>query len=94
MIVSWSGGKDACLALYRSVQAGHKPLALLTMMEADGVTSRAHALPLAVLQQQAAALGLPLMAQAAAKESYREAYVAALLAAKVSGATAVVFGDM
>ncbi|UJS24490.1 diphthine--ammonia ligase [Thiothrix winogradskyi] len=94
LISSWSGGKDACLALYRAMQAGHQPQALLTMMEADGLRTRAHALPLAVLRQQAAALGLPLITPSVTWEGYRPMYVQALSEAKAQGAEALISGDI
>lgn len=94
VISSWSGGKDACLALYRALQAGHEPHALLTMLEADGLRTRAHALPVAVLQQQAAALGLPLITPSVTWEGYRPVYVQALNAAKAQGAEALISGDI
>ncbi len=88
----WSGGKDACLAMYRMSQSGINPSYLLTMMEADGVTSRAHALPLKLLEQQAAALSLPLLAQPA--EDYKQAYLEALATLKNYGIADAVFGDI
>jgi diphthamide synthase (EF-2-diphthine--ammonia ligase) len=33
---SWSGGKDSCLSLYKAVQAGGIPAALITMMTEGG----------------------------------------------------------
>ncbi len=88
----WSGGKDACLAMYRMSLAGIKPSYLLTMMEADGVTSRAHALPLELLEQQATALSLPFLAQPA--EDYKRAYLDALATLKNHGINDAVFGDI
>ena len=94
LISSWSGGKDACLALYRAMQTGHQPQALLTMLEADGSRSRAHALRPEVLQQQAAAMGLPLIMPSVRWEGYRPVYVQALSEAKAQGAEALISGDI
>ena len=88
----WSGGKDACLAMHRMSLSGSRPQQLLTMMEADGVTSRAHALPLKLLEEQASALGLPLLAQSAT--DYKEAYLSALATLKTKGISDAVFGDI
>ena len=90
--VSWSGGKDACLALYRMKQAAHAPKFLLTMMEKDGLTSRAHALPLVLLQQQADALGIPFIPQPA--DDYKSSYIEALKSLKADGVADIVFGDI
>lgn len=88
----WSGGKDACLAMYRMSLSGVQPSYLLTMMEADGVTSRAHALPLELLERQAEALGLPFLAQPAT--DYKQAYLDALARLKTHGINDAVFGDI
>ena len=89
---SWSGGKDACLATYRMIQAGNKPQFLLTMMEAGGEHSRAHALPRKLLQTQADALGIPLIAQAA--DNYKDSYIEALNSLNEKGVNNAVFGDI
>ncbi len=91
-VSSWSGGKDACLATYRMIQSGHKPKALLTMMEADSLHSRAHALPVNLLKAQAAALNIPLITQAA--DDYKKCYIEALNQLKKSGIKDAVFGDI
>ncbi len=59
--VSWSGGKDACLAMYRSVRAGAKVEALLNMRAENGERSRSHGLRLSMIKGQAKAMGLMLL---------------------------------
>jgi len=61
---SWSGGKDCCLALELSAEAGAWPAALFTVMDETGARSHSHGLTLASLQVQADALGLPLVSDA------------------------------
>ena len=51
---SWSGGKDSCLALWRTLRAGARLDCLLTMFTEDGERSRSHGLSRAVLEAQAA----------------------------------------
>ena len=46
--ISWSAGKDSCLALLRAREAGHDVQTFLTMCEADGF-SKSHALAPAVM---------------------------------------------
>jgi len=58
-VASYSGGKDSTLALWRAVRAGARPLALLTMLDETGERSRSHGVSPAVLDAQAALLGLP-----------------------------------
>lgn len=91
---SWSGGKDACLSLYRSVQKGGIPRSLLTMLIESGDRTRAHGLPVAIIQRQAAAMNLPVIFRSASWSSYETEFVSALHEFKSGGIEAGVFGDI
>jgi diphthine-ammonia ligase len=91
---SWSGGKDSCLALYRSLAAGGRLTCLITMFTEDNERSRSHGLAREVLEAQAAAIGVPLVTAAATWDEYETAFVALLGEAKAHGATMAVFGDI
>jgi diphthine-ammonia ligase len=91
---SWSGGKDSYLALQRAVNAGGRPIALLTMMREDGRFTHSHALPLALVQRQAAAMGLPLVCRSTSWDGYEAAFLDALAEVKGLGAEVGVFGDI
>jgi diphthine-ammonia ligase len=91
---SWSGGKDAYLALARAVAAGGQPAALLCMLHEDGRRSRGHGLPLPLLEAQAAALRIPLIARATTWDEYETTYVAIALELRAQGVEAGVFGDI
>jgi len=93
-VVSWSGGKDSCLAAHRAVAAGIRPQALLTAMIENGTRSRSHGLRLELLQAQARSLGLPLVTRATSWEDYDETMHAALSLLAVDGVEAGVFGDI
>lgn len=93
-MASWSGGKDACLALHRSRREGHEPVALLSMLIEDGTRSRSHGLRRDVLEAQADSLGLPLLLEATSWADYEAAMVRGLLRARDAGAEAAVFGDI
>ncbi len=93
-VVSWSGGKDSCLAVHRAVAAGIRPQALLTAMIENGTRSRSHGLRLELLQAQARSLGLPLITRATSWEDYDETMHAALSLLAVDGVEAGVFGDI
>jgi len=90
-VASWSGGKDSALALQLAIEAGVRPAVLLTMLTEDGERSRSHGLPVAVLEAQAAALGLPLVTRPASWETYTEVFVEALRSLDV---TEAVYGDI
>jgi diphthamide synthase (EF-2-diphthine--ammonia ligase) len=91
---SWSGGKDSCLALYRTLQKGGKPHSLLTVLEETGVRSRSHALPVSLLQRQAEALGIPLETCNATWQTYEETFKQELARLRSSGVEVGVFGDI
>jgi len=91
---SWSGGKDACLALYKMQQLGHKPKGLLTMLDETGHYSLAHHLPKAIIEKQAQALGLECLTQAKNKNDYQGAYQNALQHFKQQGLEHIILGDI
>lgn len=91
---SWSGGKDACLALYRAIQHEAKPYFLFTMLEENGTYSRAHHLPLTVVKKQAESLGIPLLTRSASWETYEENFLDGIKAMKQQGIELGVFGDI
>jgi uncharacterized protein (TIGR00290 family) len=91
---SWSGGKDSCLALWRAVRAGGRPVALVTMLAEDGARSRSHGLAAGVLRAQAESLGLPVLFRATMWAGYEAAFLDAAGEAKRLGAAAGVFGDI
>jgi diphthamide synthase (EF-2-diphthine--ammonia ligase) len=94
IVCSWSGGKDSCLVLWRAVQAGASVRCLATMFTEDGQRSRSHGLSRAVMEAQAAAIGVPLLSRAATWEAYEPAFVDLLCEAKEAGATTAIFGDI
>ena len=93
--ISWSAGKDSCLALLRAEEAGHRVETLVTMCEADGL-SKSHALPPALIQAQVAALGrrwVPVCVPAGSGQ-YAACFAAQLAALRDEGHTQMVFGDI
>ncbi|WP_442775873.1 adenosine nucleotide hydrolase [Sphaerotilus montanus] len=94
--ISWSAGKDSCLALLRAREAGHDVQTFLTMCEADGF-SKSHALAPEVVAAQVAAFGGVWRAVAVPEGvpgAYAMCFDAALQSLHDSGHTHVVFGDI
>jgi len=61
VLVSWSGGKDSCLALYKLLHSGeYRVAALLTTVTSAYDRVQMHGVRRALLERQAASLGLPL----------------------------------
>ena len=91
---SWSGGKDSMLALHRALDAGHRVEALLAMFDETGERSRSHALPPALLQAQADALGIPLVMRRASWQGYEAEFIDQLRLFAAQGITHGLFGDI
>ncbi|MGH9354948.1 MAG: adenosine nucleotide hydrolase, partial [Terriglobia bacterium] len=92
-VVSWSGGKDCCLAFHR-VRGQFDIVGLITMMTEDGQRSRSHGLRPDLLQEQARLMGVPHFTQAAAWMDYDDAFSRLLSRVRVLGVTHVIFGDI
>lgn len=93
-VASWSGGKDSALAVHRAIQAGSEPAMLWTMFEKDQEHSKSHALPLAIVQEQARQIGVPLMTRKADWAGYELQFLDAMRVCKAHGIPQAVFGDI
>lgn len=93
-IVSWSGGKDSCLALHRAMQKWGKPCYLINMLTESGLRSRSHGLDKKVLQAQADALEIPIQFYATSWNDYEHTFKMALQEAHQKGIKSCVFGDV
>jgi uncharacterized protein (TIGR00290 family) len=91
--VSWSGGKDSCLALHR-VRNEFEITTLLTIFSEDGTRSRSHGLRPEVLAAQASAMKLELLTRKASWENYENRFLDALRSLQAGGVECVVFGDI
>jgi uncharacterized protein (TIGR00290 family) len=92
--VSWSGGKDSCLAYYRAADDGLNVCYLLNMATEDGMHSRSHGLSKEVLEMQAEAINLPLVQGKTNWDNYENEFCRILLSLKEQGITDGVFGDI
>ncbi|MGL6070555.1 diphthine--ammonia ligase [Craterilacuibacter sp.] len=92
--LSWSGGKDSCLALWRTLKTGAHPLALLSMLDETGERSRSHGITPEVLAAQVAALGIPLVTGNASWGEYEAVFIERLQSLREQGASQAVFGDI
>ena len=93
-LVSWSGGKDSCLALWRAQRQGLQVVRLLCALDETGERARSHGVPPCLLQAQATALGLQMQFLQASWTSYETHFIAALREAHAAGIRQAVFGDI
>ncbi len=92
-VVSWSGGKDGCLAMHRlrdRLQIG----ALLTMLTEDGARTRSHGLRPEIIQRQAHLLGLKPVFSRASWADYEAEFEHTLRGLRLRGFTHAIFGDL
>lgn len=92
--MSYSCGKDSALALYRMVQQGHEPVALVVTVNEAQQRSWFHGVQQELLESVSDSMGIPLVLCRCKPEAYAESFEAGLLRAKEMGATACVFGDI
>jgi uncharacterized protein (TIGR00290 family) len=91
--ISWSAGKDSCLALLRAREQGLGVTTFVTMCEPDG-TSKSHALPGELVAAQVAAFGAQWLPVRVPPGGYAQSFDATLHALRASGHTHMVFGDI
>ena len=95
VIVSWSGGKDSCLSLYRALNSNLKPVCLLNIATQAGEGFRVHGLDPRIILDQAKALELPIVQRTASWESYEQVFKESVKEIKDRlGAEGIVFGDI
>ncbi len=94
VFVSWSGGKDSSLALYRALKAGFKVGFLFNILNEEGLRSRGHGLRKEVIDAQAKAIGIPIVYGKASWEGYEEEFKRIIKELKNMGIEGGVFGDI
>jgi len=99
ILFAWSAGKDSALALHELLtDSTYQVQALLTTVTREYERVSMHGIRRGLLQQQAAAIGLPLeevlIPSRGSNADYEAAMAEVLLRYKEAGVTAVAFGDI
>ncbi|MFC1952920.1 diphthine--ammonia ligase [Chloroflexota bacterium] len=92
--ISWSGGKDSCLAYYRAIQEGINGRYLLNMLTENAERSRTHSIHTKWLDLQSQAVGIPMQHRQTSWSDYETEFKEALQAYKKEGIHTGIFGDM
>lgn len=92
--VSWSGGKESSLALYRAKREGVNILFLLNMIAEDGKYSRSHGIKADLIKAQAEAMGIPIIQRATNWENYEREFKDTVMSLRKEGINSGVFGDI
>lgn len=94
MVISWSGGKDSCLACYRAMKDGYQVSALVNSVSVEYRRVRFHGVKDDLIQLQAQALGVPLIQFSTSADHYERDYVQGLSSIITPEVGGVVFGDI
>ena len=99
VLMSWSGGKDSCLALYEIQKSSdYRVAALLTTITREYDCISMHGVRRELLETQAASLGLPLhpilISKGASNEEYELEMAQAFSEYHEHGIDSIVFGDL
>lgn len=101
VLISWSGGKDACLALEetrRGVAGACEVVGLLSTVAREDGRVPVHGVPRELIEAQARALELPItvveIPKGATNAEYERALIGELSAQRQAGIVGVVFGDL
>lgn len=95
IILSWSGGKDCCMALDALVKQGYEIVSLVTTAPEDLERTYAHGERTGLIQLQGEALGIPVYFIAASFEKYTERFIEGIIDLKNQyGITGIAFGDL
>jgi uncharacterized protein (TIGR00290 family) len=99
VVMSWSGGKDSCIALHdiRKTEK-YRVAELLTTVTRDYDRISMHGVRRVLLEKQANSLGLPLcevfISKGASNQEYETAMAEAFSAYRERGIDSIVFGDL
>ena len=94
VVVSFSGGKDSTLCIYRALKDNYDVIGLISTFAEDDDTCF-HKIPKSVLEEVAKSLNIPLIKVKCDRNSvYDEEFEKALQYAKENGAEFCIFGDI
>jgi len=94
VIVSWSGGKDSCLACYQAMRLGYTVSYLLNTISQEYKRVRFHGIKDTLVQAQSHALGIPLLQRETTAEGYEQEFKDTINHVIPEGIEGVVFGDI
>lgn len=95
--VSWSGGKDSCLAMHRAAEAGHEVACLLNLVSREHKRCCFHGIEAELMRAQAGIMGLPILVKEVPEDmgEYEEGFKAAIAETREKyGIAGMVFGDI
>jgi len=93
-LVSWSGGKDGCLACYEAMRQGYQISHLVNFIAQEHNRVRFHGTDTRLIQLQSQAIGIPLLQKETTWGRYEEEFKEAVRSLLPSDIKGMVFGDI
>jgi len=94
-MASWSGGKDSCLALWRSQNSGGVNIThLLTALDETGLKTRSHGVTKELILAQGNSLGIANQFISATWQDYEKRFIEKLNHLHAKGVRKAIFGDI
>lgn len=96
VVSSWSGGKDSCLACYKTIKQGYQVKYLLNFISKDSKRCCFHGIESKLIKLQSELIGIPLVQKevTADMQEYEKEFKEAVGAFKKEGINKMVFGDI
>jgi diphthine-ammonia ligase len=92
--VSWSGGKDSCLALYEALRLGYKVTRLVNFISDGEKRVRFHGTEAGLIMLQGAAMGVTVAQYETSWDGYERAFKAGVKELLPTGVKGMIFGDI
>ena len=93
-VVSWSGGKDSCLALYEALRMGYKVTHLVNFISNEEKRVRFHGTDAGLIRLQGAAMGIEVAQYETDWDGYERDFKAGMRGLLPTGVKGMVFGDI
>jgi len=93
-LVSWSGGKDSCFALYEAMSRGYQISHLVNFISREFGRVSFHGTEARLIQMQSQSLGIPLLQKETTWEGYEQEFKEAVSSLLPGGIEGMVFGDI
>lgn len=93
-VVSWSGGKDGCMACYHALKQGCKISSLVNFISDNPEKVRFHGTDARLIDLQSRAMGIELLQKVASWEQYERDFKLTVAGLKQGGVMGMVFGDI
>jgi len=93
-IVSWSGGKDSCLACYEAMLQGYKVSHLVNFISKEFKRVSFHGTEAELIKLQSQAVGIPLLKKETTWDGYEQEFKEAVQSLIPNGVKGMIFGDI